>query len=405
VGGAAAPYTAGGLPVVGTAIGGINGSGTATIAVGAPGGLRALDFALDLAGPKFTTTDAAITTSAFDPTNLAWWKQKVPSLSVGIPSSGPGSLSLLSTTINGGGATNITVLDGNNNPVSLATYAYELLPQSSPMAWMTASGGGALQVIECTVSAHFTYTKQKAVGSGTLNISTPNDHVHHVRVKLCNSASISQAFTQELNTGEGMPPNLAQSVYTSLATLQYSFSHTMVERPFNGWLKPGKHAVNLTGPEAAAAWAGMQATIQQTEYKMHLDGAGNTFDNFTVKCGPVEHLEPGQLVQLFNVFANRDLGKIDPNERLTGQAGTGASVAMSDDAAKENSVTGTPDQGLQVFTAPDSANSGVTVAITHDPANGTATLAHLDSTTGAVLTSGVMQPQYNGAGAPSARLV
>ena len=78
---------------------------------------------------------------------------------------------------------------------------------------------------------------------------------------------------------------------------------------------------------------------------------------------------------------------------------------MADDSAKENSVTGMPDQGLQVFTGLDAANSGVTVAITHDPTNGTATLSHLNSTTGEVLGTGVMAPQYNGAGAPSVGLV
>jgi len=406
VGGPSAPFTAGGSPVVGTAMSGITGNATLTIPVGAPGGLRALDFAVDLLGPKLALTTAAITTAPFDPTNLAWWRQKVPSLAQGIPAAGLGSLQLLSTTINGGGATDITVLDastldanGNlSHPVNLATFTSELLPRSAPMAWMTASTGGPLQVIEVTVTAHFSYARQKNVGSATVTITQPNDHAHSVRVKLCNSASLTQSYSQYLTTGEAIPANLAQSVYASLAALQYSFTHSLVERPFNGWLKPGRHAINLAG--GAPAWTTMQATLATSEYRLHLDARGNTFDHFTVQCGPVEHLEPGQLVQLFNTFANRDLARIDTGERLTGVPAPNSTILMPADTARENTVTGIPDLALQVFSAPDAANPGTTVAITHHPAAGQITVAQLDSTSGAPLNQRLVMAEYSGAGAP-----
>jgi hypothetical protein len=406
VGGPSAPYTAGGSPVVGTAMSGITGNATLTIPVGAPGGLRALDFAVDLQGPQLAVSTAAITTAPFDPTNLAWWRQKVPALAQGIPASGPGALQLLSTTVNGGGPTDISVLDastldayGNlSHPVNLATFTSELLPQSAPMAWMTASSGGPLQVLEVTVSAHFSYARQKNVGSGTLVIARPNDHVHSVRVKLCNSASVSGSYSQYLTTGEAIPANLAQSVYASLATLQYSFTHSLVERPFNGWLKPGRHAINLTG--GAPAWSNMQATLARSEFRMHLDAAGVAFDHFTVQCGPVEHLEPGQLVQLFNTFANRDLARIDTGERLTGIPAPNRTVPMPADAARENTVTGLPDQALQVFSAPDAANPAATVAISHNPAAGQITVAQLDSSSGAQLNQRLVMAEYSGVGAP-----
>jgi hypothetical protein len=403
VGGSAAPYTAGGTPLVGTAMTNIGTSTVVTIPVGAPGGLRALDYAIDLAGPKITATSAAITSAAFNPASLSWWQQKLPSLTVGIPASGPGSLALLSTAINTGAATAISVVDGTGAYVNLALYDWELLPESAPMAWMTGTNG-ALAVTEAIVTAHFNYTKSKTIGTGSLAISTPNDHVHHVRIKLVNSASLAETFSQLVNTGEAIPSNLAQTVYNSLSTLQYSFSHTIVEKPFNGWVKPGKHAVNLGGTEAAAAWATMQATVQSTEYKMHLDGGGNTYDNFTVKCGPVEHLEPGQLVQLFNVFANRDLTKVDTNERLSGIAAQGTTVSMPSDTAQENSVPAEPDRGLQVFNAPDSTNTGVTNAFAQNPAGGQATLSQLDGNAN-VLTTGKLPPLYAGNGAPAAGLV
>jgi len=402
VGGASAPYTAGGTPVKGTAMTGITGTGVMTIPVGAPGGLRALDFAIDLQGPKMTMSTASITSAVFNATDLSWWQRKIPSLTVGIPATGTGALQLLSSAINSGGAMDITVKDDTGAPIDLSVYSWELLPQSSPMAWMKSSTGAALAVIEATVTAHFTYTKQKTIGTGTLNTSAPNDHVHHVRVKLCNSASITSTFSQYITTGEAAPANLAQNIYNSLATLQYSFSHTMVEKPFNGWLKPGKHAINLGGTEAAAAWTTMNATLQQSEYKMHLDGGGNTFDNFTVKCGPVEHLEPGQLIQLFNVFANRDLTKIDTNERLSGSPSPGNNVVFPDDTAQENSVPAVPDHALQVFSAPDTLDTTRTIAVQHDPANGTLKVQQLKSADGTQYTTGTIGPTYTGTGAPSA---
>ncbi len=133
---------------------------------------------------------------------------------------------------------------------------------------------------------------------------------------------------------------------------------------------------------------------------MHLDGAGNTFDNFTVKCGPVEHLEPGELVQIFNVFANRDLTKIDTNERLSGTPSPGNTVTMPSDTAQENSVPGIPDSGLQAFSAPDAITGNTVNVITHAPATGQTTVAQLDSTAGTPITSKLVMAVYANSGPP-----
>lgn len=382
IGGAAEPYTVGGLPVRGTLMNNINQSQVVNVPVGAPGGLRAMDFAIDLQGPKGTATAGKITSLPFNPTLLDWWRRKVPSLKQvkdggNIPNDGlAGNLQLLSTNINDGGTASISVKDGAGNLIDIATYAFVLEPKSSPHPWMTVggvSGAAALAVIEATITAHFNYTTQTP-GESPVVMGNQIDHVHHIRVKLCNSASFSQTFTQITNQGEAIPPNLAQNVYAALAMLQYSFTHSIVEKSpvagaFNGWIKPGKHAINLTGPLARAEWAAMLATAQQTDYKMHLDGAGNTFDNFTVKCGPVEHLEPGQLVQLFNVFANRDLTKIDANEKFTGTPSPGNTVDAPSDTAQENSVPGVeiPQQAAQVsFTTPGDPTTAPTGQINSD---------------------------------------
>ncbi|HXI73446.1 MAG TPA: hypothetical protein VNN22_24145 [Verrucomicrobiae bacterium] len=305
-------------------------------------GLRALDFAIDLQGPKAILVTAKLTSSAFDPTDLNWWRKKMPSLKDvtqggQLAASGGGVLTLLSSTINGSGEKDIQVKDDAGNAIdTILTYGFELDPKSSILTWMTG-----VQVIEATVTAVFRYKKTTTIpGSNQTVTHEMKEHRHHVRVKLVNLPSRNFQFSQFLTTGESTPANLAQNIYTALNQLQYNLTHTVVEKPFNGWIKPGKHAVNLAG--GAAEWTTMSATVQSTEYKMRLDGAGATFDNFTVRCGPVEHLEAGQLVQLFNLFNNRDLTKIDTNERVTGQPSPGSTVDMPSDNAQENSVAADP---------------------------------------------------------------
>jgi hypothetical protein len=102
---------------------------------------------------------------------------------------------------------------------------------------------------------------------------------------------------------------------------------------------------------------------------MRLDGSGQTFDNFTVKCGPVEHLEPGELVKISNVFANRDLTKVDAKERLQGTPAPDQTVDAADDTAQENSVPGVgiPQQATQVaFTNPADPTTPPTGRINSD---------------------------------------
>ena len=312
-------------------------------------GLRALDFMIDLAGPKSVQVQAAITSYAFDPTDLAWWRNKVPSLkpvAAGgqIPNDGdPGALTLVDAAVNDGAhLKGIQVTDFYGNPVDLAKYTFELNAKSSVHAWMKTPGGAAAALVEATVTAFFTYDKSTGAGdtANTQITDTVKEHKHHVRIKLTNLPTGNYSFSQYTSTGESQPAGLAQTVFTALATLQYELTHTIVEKPFNGWLKPGKHCINLAGGEAD--WAAMNATLQTTDYRMHTDGAGGTFDNFDVRCGPVEHLEPGELVQLFNLFQNRDLTKVDTNERLTGTPAPGMKVVMPADSAQENSVPAEP---------------------------------------------------------------
>ena len=306
-------------------------------------GLRSLDVSLDMNGPKLAKTNATLATTAFDPTQLSWWAQKVPALRSQsaqgqIPNTGfPGALALLSTAINGG-LKSIQVLDNSHQPIDLALYPYELV-SGTPASWMTLPNGSGVTWVEANITAFFSCSKVTA--SGASNITDQiGEHMHSVRIKLTNSPPPSQTYSlsQVLNTGEYYPAGLAQGIYNSLATLQYSFVHTVLEVPFATSIKPGKHGLNLSGPGILPAWSTMNAMIQNVDLDLRFTpGHGGPGAVTTVTCGPVQHLEAGELVQLFNLFANRDLSKINPAERTGGASLGGGQVTLGSDSPKENS--------------------------------------------------------------------
>jgi hypothetical protein len=57
---------------------------------------------------------------------------------------------------------------------------------------------------------------------------------------------------------------------------------------------------------------------------------------------------------------------------------------------------------LQSFTAPDGVQTGITQSITVNPATGQATVAQLNSATGAQLSSAIIMAELSGSGAPGA---
>lgn len=314
--------------------------------VGVGSGLRAFDVSLDIQGPKTAVTTAKLTTAAFDPTDLTWWSKKLPSLkSVAdggqVPNTGAtGALALMDSTINGGGGhlKGIQVLDASGATINLTTYAFELLA-GNVCDWMTNSGS-AVNVVEATVTAFFTYDKITTLGGATVTDKI-TEHSHSVRVKLTNFAGTTYTLTQLLSSGETYPTGLATKIYNSLATLQYDFTHTIIEKPFATLVKPGLNALNLSG--GASAWTSMAAMVQAvTVHFMFSPGGSITSAETTVRCGPVQHLEAGELVQLFNLFCNRDFSRINPNERSSGASIGGGGGALGSDGPKENSNPAPP---------------------------------------------------------------
>ena len=304
--------------------------------VNAPDGILAFDYSLDLQGPQMTTSNGQVTSTPFDKTSLAFWKEKHPDLAAA------NVTDLAAADIDGSATTpTFTVVDNTGAPIDTAVFAWEFIGGAQAF-WMSL-----VQVVEATVSGFFNYTVNDAAGNPLQQV---NPHPKACRIRLTNTPSVIQSFTQALTTGEAVPIGLAKAIYQSLQTLQYSLSHKLQEHPFTSFIKPGKHAINLTGGNAD--WLVMAATVQNTKYTLYQDGSGIVFAMSDIKCGPVTHLECGELVQLFNLFVNRDLVKIDPWERIIGTTSSGASGSPVVSTPKENSTSGVPNKGLATDAVP-----------------------------------------------------
>jgi hypothetical protein len=377
--------------------------------------LLCLDYPIDLTGASQTQTIYDFTSAAFDPTALALWRQKINSLKQiteggQIPNDGdPGALTLLDAAVNGGLSGHpdgLQVVDESGAALDLGTYPY--YTDADLFAWMKV-GGDPVLVARANLTGFFAYNKKTG---GTLNL-TPKvvRHSHSIRLKLTNAPSGRYVFKQTVNLGESVPPNLAQNIYTELATLQWRLRHEIIEVAASPTavptlIKPGKHKINLSGGDSA--WTTMNAVPENVSIGLFRvwvnknDGTGSEWRlaaRHTIQCGPVNHLEPGYLIQLWNLFVDRERSGIDAYQRLTGGVSS-QQVDLSHEAARENSVPANADFSQHIVYAPDATNTGASTAMTHDATTGQIHVVQKDSRAGTTLVTGVISPQYTGAGAP-----
>ena len=316
-------------------------------------GVGGLDVSVDMDGPSSSSnsTSATLTTTAFDPTSLAWWQQKQKAT---LGSAEVSNLALLDSTINGGSghAKGITVTYDDGTAIDLSTHGCELLT-GTPASWMQSSGGTTVAVSEANVTAFFSYTKTMTTTGSATPVHKIIEQQHTTRVKLTNLAGATYTATGGTSsTGELYPANLAQGIYTALQTLQYEFTHTILETPFATVIKPGKHCLNLTG--GLSAWSTMNAVINAVEYRLMFNPSGeNTSSKTTVHCGPVQHLDARELIEIFNLFTRRDFSKINPASRNSGYSSAGGTVTLGSDSPKENSTASTPLNSIHSVSSAD----------------------------------------------------
>ncbi len=299
--------------------------------------LLSLDFSIDITGTTRTQTIVNFASSAFDPTDLTLWRKKLPSLrqlSQGgqIPNDGDtGALAFISAAAYGvGNLKGIQVVDDAGAAINTAVYQY--FTDQEVYTWMPFA------VKYATVRAFFSY--QKTPGLNGVGNDSIKEQEHHFRVLLTNAASGQYEFDQLQGTAEAIPPNLARNIYTELSVLQWKLTHEILQVAADATLvptliKPGRHMVNLSGGNAA--WTTMNAVPENVTIDLSRTADGKLMAHHKISCGPVNHLEPGYLIELCNFFWNRNRSGIDPTQRQSGLSGN--RVDLSSNGPRENSTT------------------------------------------------------------------
>ena len=228
-----------------------------------------------------------------------------------------------------------------------------------------------------------------------------------MRLRLTNLPSGQYVLKQLLNDGEAIPVGLAESVYNELSTLQWKLRHTILQVAANATtvptiIKPGKNMINLSG--GLTAWETMDAVPEQVIiefFRVIENGVSCLTAQHSISCGPVNHQEPGYLVQLANLFWNRNHAGIDPHQRLTGTTSSNQ-VDLSSQGAKENTVPGQADFSQQLIYGTD-ANVGTNSNVfTIDGTLGQIIVAQNKTADGTNYATGTISPQFPGTGNPGA---
>jgi hypothetical protein len=289
-------------------------------------GLRVIRQTIDLQGSSTSSVAASITTAvvdanhATDATRLAWWKKKVQWLN----SDKLASLVIPATA---------TILDDAGATVSLATYPNELTKgQVAP--WMSFTQ----KWVTITAKASFTkYANATAAGATTAALVTEKalEKELSVRILITDGETGDYSALGSYLAGEDIPTGIAQSVYTSLATLQYQGQDVRIQAEImnaagDGPLVHLGHKLNLTG--GRVAWETMTAMIQRiTEHEMR----GET----SITFGPAKHIAAGDLAAMFKWNRWRRYW-YNPALRETADLGGSTSITLGEDVPKENTADG-----------------------------------------------------------------
>ena len=183
-----------------------------------------------------------------------------------------------------------------------------------------------VQAARCTVTASISYIypdpaddeSRKAYlifGPDGGSLANYNNHVT-LAVGVVGTDAVTQTYAQLASyyVGEGVPAGLAQELYSSLCTLQYEGSYTIVGSEAGYWSLGT--VLNITGgrPE----WTSMNALLQEIDDD--LDG-GQT----TLKFGAAGHLTLQDLMEHLRGNRTRTTSR-HIHERQTGQPGEAPTV-------------------------------------------------------------------------------
>jgi hypothetical protein len=221
---------------------------------------KTLSIYLDLVGQSVALTKQTIEVETIQPTSAAWWSRQLPQLAH---------------------ATNISVVDGTRTPVDDgetgwdkndgSDYSSKLI-SGSVAEWM--SRGVCDQIVTGTV----TYTADGETKTEELKI----------KVVGTNATSKTYTTVNSSTAAEEPPDGLAASILSSLSTLHYEGSLTLIQSEAGADTIIDRK-LNISG--GRSDWTSMDAQIYSVSYDLD---TGTT----QIQFGPAQHLGANDLYQL-----------------------------------------------------------------------------------------------------------
>jgi len=311
------------------------------------GGRRVLVMTIDLQGGSRTDVFGELKVFAAAPTTRAFWKRYYPEYQ--------------SSKIRNFSAGNLRVVDDLGAAVSLGTYPNVCEDGSNIASWMKLGGTTPVVGRQVTISVDVSFTQWDVEGTGGSPETATNGVLKDqivmkqlsTRVTLTNGTTGNYSAIASESAGEDIPTGLAQTVYDSLAQLQYEGSVALVEEEC-GTAVTLANVLNLTGGKTA--WSTMRAQIQQVKFSY---GSGRT----EITVGPAKHLGPGDLTELFLINRNRRVF-YDPSTQATARSSHGGgSVSLPKTLAKENTTAGL--DSLSIGSIIKNLGTGNSVVVQH----------------------------------------
>jgi hypothetical protein len=324
---------------------------------------------VELDGSQVSRTDVAVqvvpvalAVSATASDRLSWWLAADNTLSD--PNIDPASIQVDAAV----------VTDSSGSPVDLAAYPNTLV-KGQLSNWM------GVQWTDATVTANVSFCRYADAAHKQPNATVQSRPVSQ-RVTLTNALSQTYRTVTFFDPGEAVPTGVAQALYASLATLQYSGSVEFVAGQVRSGIGVG-NTLTLAGP--ANTYPNL--LVQTVRAVPHLG-------LLTVAYAPSARLDAPELIELARCSRWRTVYNM-PSGRSTGQAAGCNDVGLGSATAKENTQHGLANYALQAATYDQGTTSGNPNGVTQiasDAQNELISILRLDTAGGVLGTDGAGNP-------------
>jgi hypothetical protein len=324
---------------------------------------------VELDGSHVSRTDVAVqvvpvalAVSATPSDRLSWWLAADNTLSD--PNIDPASIEVDVAA----------VTDSSGNPVDLTAYPNTLV-KGQLSSWM------GVQWTDATVTANVSFCRYADTAHNQPNATVQSRQVSQ-RVTLTNAVSQTYRTVTFFDPGEAVPTGVAQALYTSLATLQYSGSVAFVAGQVQSGIGVG-NTLTLAGP--ANTYPNL--LVQAIRAVPHLG-------LLSVSYAPSARLDAPELIELARCCRWRTIYNM-PSGRSTGQAAGCNDVGLGSATAKENTQHGLGNYALQAVTYDQGTTGGNPNGVTQiakDARNELISILRLNAAGGVVGADGAGNP-------------